>query len=61
VNYRGKDERSEIEVLHKAPPEVPEAKQIASPRDSAPKSFTAKTFASFMELPGLGFLYNKEK
>jgi hypothetical protein len=61
VNYRGKNERSEIEFLHKAPPDVPKAKQIAPPRDSATKSFTAKTFASLMELPGLGFLHNKEK
>jgi hypothetical protein len=41
VSYGGAEEGSKIEVSQKAPSETPEAKQIASSRDSATKRFTA--------------------
>lgn len=56
VIYKGQNESSEIEISHKAPPEAPEAKLISSSRETSKKGFTAKTFASLMDLPGLGFL-----
>lgn len=56
VKYHGQEQGSEIEVAAKAPPEAPKAPLAAAPRETTPRGFTAKTFASLLDLPGFGFL-----
>ncbi len=54
VTYRGKSEVSQIDVTGKAPPEAKNAKMITSPRIKIKSAFSAKTLATFRELPGIG-------
>ena len=54
VLYTGSLEESEIEVTGKTPSEAPKSKLIMHAREEHKSTFTAKTFSSLKELPGLG-------
>ena len=54
IFYKGKSESSQIKVSGVPPSEAPSAKLIASPRKPEKHSVVAKTFASLIDLPGLG-------
>lgn len=54
VYYTGSMEESEIEASGQPPVESPAAKLISEQREKHNKTFTAKTFSSLKELPGLG-------
>ena len=56
VIFTGSLEQSEIEVAGKAPQEAPNSKLIMKARQEHKNSFSAKTFSSLKELPGLGIL-----
>ncbi len=58
VIFKGASEPSRVEVSGKAPAEAKNGQLISGPRQGHKKGFSAKTFASLKELPGLGFFSN---
>jgi hypothetical protein len=58
VYYKGSKDVTQIEVNHKPPKEAGSARLISPPRSPIKKSFTAKTFSTLKDLPGLGVLTN---
>jgi hypothetical protein len=53
IQFRGKNDVSEIESKRKPPSEMPRAKLFANSRSEGEKSFTAKTFESILEIAKL--------
>ena len=56
VVYRGSEKGSQITSSGKAPSESDSAELFSSPRQPAKKSFAARTFSSFKDLPGHGII-----
>jgi hypothetical protein len=56
VVYKGGEKGSQITSSGKVPSESDSAELLSSPRQPAKKSFAAKTFSSFKDLPGLGII-----
>ena len=57
IIFKGKDEISDIRVTGRPQPEAPDAARITEPRIVMKKGFTAKTFATLKDLPGLGMAF----
>lgn len=54
VRHTGQGNASDIDVITAPPKEAKQAKIISEARAGKQKSFTAKTFATLKEIPGLG-------
>ena len=57
IVFKGKDEISDISVSAKPPSEAPDAVRMMEPRSPMKKGFTAQTFATLKDLPGLGVAF----
>lgn len=54
IDFKGASEASRVEISGKPPVEAKDGELFSSPRKSNKKGFSAMTFSSLKELPGLG-------